>query len=121
MKKTLFVLVLLALCGIVLVATPYEELQYNFPLDEGSNKLCAATIALISAIWGALVNIRKAVLVWGGMILIIALLAKFGIMCFGVGTIFAALVMCAVVFVWADKDEEIKDFLRTPFKEDEDK
>lgn len=102
-----------------MVATPYEELQYDFPLDEGSNKLCAATIALIASIWGAVMNIRKAILVWAGMIMLIALLAKFGIMCFGVGTIFAALVMCAVLFIWADKDDEIKDFILTPFKDEE--
>lgn len=119
MKKVLFVFVVLVMCGIVMVATPYEELQYNFPLDEGINKMTAAVVALIASILGAVMNIRKALLVWAGMILFMITSECGGIMSFSVYTIVMSLIMCAIVFIWADEDEEIKDFIMTLFKEEE--
>ena len=116
MKKAVFCFVLIVLFVVVMIATPYEELQYNFPLDEGTNKLAAATIALVAAIWGAL-DIKKALFIWGGMVVVMALLAD--VMLLGAGTIFSSLLMCAVAAIWANNDDEIKDFLLTPFKDEE--
>ncbi len=121
MKKAIFVVVIAVLFVVVMIATPAEQLSYNFPLDEGSNKLAAATMALVASIWGAVVNIKKSLFIWGGMVVLMAVMAKFGIMCFGTGTILTSVIMCGIVGVWANNDEEIKNFLLTPFKEEKDK
>lgn len=121
MKKAIFVLVVFVLFVLVMVATPTEELGYDFPLDQGSNKLIAATLALVASLWGAVVEIKKSLLIWTVMILIMALLARFGIFCIGMQTILLAVVMCGVTGIWANEDDEIKDFILTPFKEEKDK
>ncbi len=108
---------MIVMCIVVMIATPKEQLGYNFPLDEGINKLTAATIALMSAIWGA-IEIKKSLFIWGGMVVVMELLAD-DLMLFGAGTIFSSLFMCAVAAIWANKDAEIKDFLLTLFKDDE--
>ena len=116
MKKALFVIFMIVMCIVVMIATPKEQLGYDFPLDEGTNKLTAATIALIASILGAL-DIKKTPFIWGGMLVVMSVLAD--VMLFGAGTIFSSLFMCAVVAIWANKDAEIKDFLLTLFKDDE--
>ncbi len=108
---------MIAMFVVVMIATPKEQLGYDFPLDEGTNKLAAATIALVAAIWGAL-DIKKALFIWGGMVVVMALLAD-DVMLLGAGTIFSSLFMCAIAAIWANNDEEIKDFLLTPFKDEE--
>ena len=105
---------------LVMMVTPAEQLSYNFPLDEGSNKLAAATMALVASVWGAVVNIKKSLFIWGGMVVTMALLEVLSIIGLSLGTIILSLIMCAVAAIWANNDEEIKDFLLTPFK-DEDK
>ena len=107
---------MIVMCIVVMIATPKEQLGYDFPLDEGTNKLTAATIALIASILGAL-DIKKTPFIWGGMVVVMSLLDD--LMLFGAGTILYSLFMCAVVAIWANKDAEIKDFLLTLFKDDE--
>ena len=117
-KKAIFVVVVFILFVLVMVATPAEELGYDFPLDEGTNKLAAATLALIAAISGALVDIKKSLIVWASMIIAMALLSKIGVLCIGMGTLLVSVVMCGIVAIWANEDSEIKDFLLTPFKDE---
>ena len=119
MKKAIFCFVMFVLFVLVMVATPTEELGYDFPLDQGGNKLMAATIATIAALWGAVVEIKKSLFIWASMIIVMALLSKLGILYVGMGTFLVSVVMCGMVGIWANEDEEIKNFILTPFKDDE--
>ena len=112
MKKLFFVAVMAVCAVLVMWATPASELGYNFPLDEGSNKLIAAFLALIASLAGAVISLKKALVV---LLFTTIVMAYF----YGPLTLSAFCAMYALARVMADANPEIKDFILTPFKEEE--
>ena len=96
----------------VAMATPAVELSYDFPLDEGGNKLMAAFIALIASLAGAVISIRKALVVL--LFTAIAMVYFFSPL-----TFLAFGAMFALARVMVDGNSELKDFIITPFKPEE--
>lgn len=122
MKKILFVITVLLLCGVVMMVTPCDEQSlYDLPSTSGGEKIVVATVALIASIWGAIVEIKKSLLVWAGMVVLMALLSKAGVVDLDGATILASVIMCGIVGVWANNDAEIKNFLLIPFDDENDK
>lgn len=107
-------MVMFVLFVIVMVATPKEELGYDFPLDEGSNRLAAAMVALLLSLWGAVVSDKQ-------MVLPCVLLFTTMILLFGVAAAFAAALMFAVARAMVSRNPELRDFILTPFKDEEEK
>ena len=103
----------MVVCAILVVwATPSVELGYEFPLDEGINKVAAAFIALVASLAGAVISLKKALAVLFFMTVVM-------VYCYGPLTLFAFGVMFALARVMADANPEIKDFILTPFKPEE--
>lgn len=98
---------------IVVVATPKAELGYNFPGDEGTNKLIAGMISLIASLWGAVTSRVK-------MVAILFVLSIVMISFFGLASMFAAGFMFIVAVMMVMKSPELKDFILAPFKDEED-
>ena len=109
MKKFIFVLVM-AVCAVaIIVTTPTVDFIDDFQLDNGLNKLMAAFMALILALAGAVLDIRKAVVaLMVGIILSGCLCGMIPMFIFGAQFAIARLL----------SDDEIKDFILTPFKEE---
>lgn len=112
MKKFIFVLVMAVCAVLVVVVTPANELGYDFPLDEGGNKLVAAFIALVASLAGAVISLKKALAVLFFMTVVM-------VYCYGPLTLLAFGVMFTLARVMADANPEIKDFILTPFKPEE--
>ena len=109
MKKMVFCIAMMVCFFIVAALTKDVDLGYEFPLDEGGNKLAAGFIAIVTAIWGATMdNIRWSLIIW--MVIAVAMAYLFGIPAF-----IAFMVVCAVTRVWVQSDSEIQDMLRKPF------
>ena len=112
MKKLVFVAAMAVCATMVMWATPASELGYDFPLDEGGIKLMAAFIALIASLAGAVVSIRKALVVlFFTAIAMVYFFSPLTFLAFGA--------MFALARVMVDGNSEIKEFILTPFKPEE--
>lgn len=112
MKKKVFFAVMFILFWVVVYVTPKAELGYDYPPDEGVNKLFAGILAVVLSLWGA-VSGRKRI-AWIYMCSLPVMLFSFG-----VSAAFAYVVMALFSFIMVDGDENLKDFLLTPFKEED--
>lgn len=112
-KKVAFVVTMFVLFLLVMVATPAEELGYNFPLDEGGNKLAAGFIALVASLYGAIASRAR-------MIMTLVLMNVIEVFAFGCLTGVFADIMFVIATVMA-MDADVKDFILAPFKDDEKK
>lgn len=112
MKKLVFVAAMAVCATMVMWATPSVELGYDFPLDEGGNKLISAFIALIASLAGAVISIKKTLVVlFFTAIAMVYFFSPLTFLAFGV--------MFTLARVMADANPEIKDFILTPFKPEE--
>lgn len=112
-QKVIFTVAMIICFIIVMMATPEVELGYNFPGDEGTNKLLAGLVALIASLWGSVTSRVK-------MVAILFVLSIVMISFFGLASMFAAGLMFIVAVVMVMKSPELKDFILTPFKDEED-
>lgn len=111
MKKVYFLLAMAALFILGMVVTPDTSVEYDFPLDNGMNKLLAATISLVVSLWGAVA--KKGMKLILAISLILAMLYFFG-----PAAMFAAMAMYAVAVKMVSDNPELKDFIEKPFAEE---
>lgn len=113
MKKFLFVLGAVLFFCIIAALTPADVLGYNFPGDEGVNKMIAAMVATFVVIAGAVVSDLKAGAIWVGGGVFIAAYA-------GGDALIVCLVGCIAARLATGYYPELIDFILTPLKPDED-
>ena len=110
-NKVYFIIAMVMLFILGMVVTPDSNIEYNFPLDNGMNKLLAATLSLVVSLWGAVSK--------KGMKLILAVaLVSVMLYCFGIPAMFAAMAMYAVAVKMVSDSPELKDFIEKPFAEE---
>ena len=97
---------------VVTSITTNVELGYNFPLDEGMNKIMAGILILFTAIWTSFGNYRNAMFMWVLAGCLYALL-------FGGATAVAFIVISVVTRFWVRHDADIKNMIKRPLEPEE--
>jgi len=111
MKKVIFCITMLVMFILVMVATPAKSLEYNYPLDEGMDKLLAAMLSLVVSLWGAVTTKVKQLFLAIG-------LAGIMLYIFGIAAMLSSLGMYFIAVLWVGEYPELKESITKPFKEE---